>query len=839
MATVDTAAPAMLGASEASQELARSWRRLTRAATAVALLTLPALVVWFTQQNGWDWWVALLAALGIVIVFRGFAELLFRRLIPWPSLFGVESQDLREEDVIGRRRAWFWRFWFKVAALFVTAVTITWLFVGGTWWGAAGQMRDWIGEILSSPTLWVQAVFVFFLFFANFAILFGPLLLMNMSQMQSFEPGDAEWGVKLGDVRGQVEAKEEVSRVVDIWQSGEQFERAGGKRERGLLLFGAPGTGKTMLAKAIATGFNSPFISMPGSGFAATFIGIDAIIVRLLARKAKRLARKWGGQCIVFIDEIDAVGMRRSSLGQGTGAQAYTPLASTLEAEEELYFGPWAARNPSGDLIVENKAWRDRLFAQRASTPLSAPSGFYARFNQAVNWFMFPGGMGGMGGGLALNQLLVVMDGIDNPPFFRRHFTSTVNKTLDAMFVVPRRIGGTRLRVPAARPRKEQIYFIGATNVPIDRLDPALIRPGRMGRHVWFRTPTKDDRLDILDLYIGKVAHDADLDSPKRRDEIARIMSGYSPAMIEQATSMALTLAHHDGRMAFGWDDLVEALTTLDAGTAIGSEHVGIEKRAVAIHEAGHAAAGHLYVKGSESARLTIKKRGDTGGHHWMIQKEDRMFEFQHEMFADVVHTLGAMAAERVFYGENTSGVGGDVMSVTWRTARMVGGAAMGPQPFTVTPRAGQTEEEAREEVLRRFERIGVQIMNRSGGGGMFDANPIAGVLSDPSKRALAAQILGQGYVTAHNLARQNRDGIERIAEVLEQKLEIMGDELLELLDSVGLRMPEFDLADEDAWPPIEFAATTGGRGGDGAQGRLPAAPAPDAPPADEQETRT
>ena len=836
MATAETPAPGMLSQGQASQDLARSWRRLTRAATAVALMTAPALVVWFTQQNGWDWWVAVLAALGIVIVFRGFAELLFRRLIPWPSLFGVESQDLREEDVIGRRRAWFWRFWFKVALLFVTVVTITWLFVGGTWWGAAGQMRDWIVEILSSPTLWVQAVFVFFLFFANFAILFGPLLLMNLSQMQSFEPGDAEWGVKLADVRGQTEAKEEVSRVVDIWQSGEQFERAGGKRERGLLLFGSPGTGKTMLAQAIATGFNSPFISMPGSGFAATFIGIDAIIVRLLARKAKRLARKWGGQCIVFIDEIDAVGMRRQSLG--SGAQNYAPVTNAIATEDDLFFGPWGARNPSGDIIIETQAWRDRLFAQR-HTSSYAPSGFYARFNQAVNWFMFPGGMGGGGGGLALNQLLVVMDGIDNPPFFRRHITSTVNKTLDAMFIVPRRVRGRRLRIPAARPRKEQIYFIGATNVPIDRLDPALIRPGRMGRHVWFRTPTKDDRLDILDLYIGKVSHDADLDSPKRRDEIARIMSGYSPAMIEQATSMALTLAHHDGRTAFGWDDLVEALTTLDAGTAIGSEHVGIEKRAVAIHEAGHAATGHLYVKGSESARLTIKKRGETGGHHWMIQKEDRMFAFQHEMFADVVHTLGAMAAERVFYGENTSGVGGDVMSVTWRTARMVGGAAMGPQPFTVTPREGQTEEEARAEVLRRFERIGLQIMSRSGGGGPFDSDPVGGALSDPSKRALAAQILGQGYVTAHNAARQNREAIGRIADALEVRLEIMGDELLELLDSVGLRIPEFDLADEDSWPPAEFSVTSGMRNEpQGSRPQLPQTATLTAPPViDEEET--
>ncbi len=310
---------------EASVELARSWRRLTRVATVVAVMTAPALFVWFTQANGWSWWTALLVSLAIVIVFRGFADLIFRKVIPWPSLFGVESAELREADVVGRRRAWFWRFWFKIAFLVAIAITITWLFVGGTWWGAAGTMWDAIGNLLTNPTLWMQAVFVFFLFFANFAIMFGPLLMMNLSQMQSFEPGDAEWGVQLEDVRGQDEAKEEVRRVVDIWQSGDHFERAGGKRERGLLLFGAPGTGKTMLAKAIATGFNSPFISMPGSGFAATFIGIDAIVVRVLARRAKKLARKWGGQCIVFIDEIDAVGMRRQSLGTG-GQSGFEPL---------------------------------------------------------------------------------------------------------------------------------------------------------------------------------------------------------------------------------------------------------------------------------------------------------------------------------------------------------------------------------------------------------------------------------------------------------------------------------------------------------------------------------
>src|SRR5687767_11331174 len=90
---------------EASQELAKSWRRLTRAATAVAVATSPVFYIWLTQQNDWVWWKALIATVAIVVVFRGFADLLFRRMIPTPSLFGIESRALREEDIVGRRRA--------------------------------------------------------------------------------------------------------------------------------------------------------------------------------------------------------------------------------------------------------------------------------------------------------------------------------------------------------------------------------------------------------------------------------------------------------------------------------------------------------------------------------------------------------------------------------------------------------------------------------------------------------------------------------------------------------------------------------------------------------------
>ena len=771
----------------ASTELADQWRKLTRAATAVFLLTSPALALYFHEYSGWSWLWSIVAALVLVIVGRGITDLFFRKAIPWPSLFGSDSQELREEDVVARRRAWFWRFWVKVGIFVGTLALLGYLFLPpGT--GAI------LVQIL--PLMVMLPIFLIF----NFIILFGPLLMMNLSQVRGFEPGDAEWGVRLADVRGQAEAKEEVRRVVSLWQSGEAFERAGGKRERGLLFLGAPGTGKTMLAKAIATGFNSPFVSIPGSGFAATFIGIDAIVVRYVARKAKKLARKWGGTCIVFIDEIDAVGMRRQAIQGGGMPGGMGGFEAPPSLQDHLFFGRSGALNASGDLILETRAWRERLFAQRESKP-PARTLLGQRAGNALN-FIFPGGMGG-GGSLALNQLLVVMDGIDNPPFFKRVFTNKINTTMDASFIFPRRIGRRRMRMPAPRPRSEQIYFIGATNVPIDRLDPALIRPGRMGRHVWFRTPTKQDRLDVFDLYINKVAHEPELDTPQRRDEIARITNGYSPAMIDQVCSMALTIAHHDGRDRFAWADLVEAMTSIESGTAIGIEYIASETRAVAIHEAGHAAAGHVFMKGAESTRLSIRMRGGSLGHHQALEKEERFTRFRSEETARLVWTLGAMAAERVFYGENSNGVGGDIQSATAQAAWMVGASAMGPEPFEVTPLDDETEEEARERTLKRFQVIGVQIMNRTSGGGPFTENPIAGVLGDPDKRHLAAQILGQAYVSAYNLILHNKDAVEKIADALVERREVFGDELLAILDGVGLKKPELDLAQEDTWPKM------------------------------------
>ena len=208
-------------------------------------------------------------------------------------------------------------------------------------------------------------------------------------------------------------------------------------------------------------------------------------------------------------------------------------------------------------------------------------------------------------------------------------------------------------------------------------------------------------------------------------------------------------------------------MTSIESGTAVNQEYVPEETRAVAIHEAGHAVCAHVYMRGTESTRLSIRKRGRSLGHHQALEKEERFSSWRHEEMGRLTWTLGAMAAERVFYGENSTGVGGDVQSATARAAWMVGSCAMAPEPIDLSgfPGSDDEEDEARKGIEKRFQRIGTQIMNRSGSGGPFQQDPIAGVLGDADKRAMAAQLLGQAYMRAHLLIEANREAVDRIAD--------------------------------------------------------------------------
>ena len=129
---------------------------------------------------------------------------------------------------------------------------------------------------------------------------------VGKSKAQVYEKGDTTNRITFKDVAGQEGAKQEVQEIVDFLKQPEKYTELGGKIPKGALLVGPPGTGKTLLAKAVAGEADVPFFSMSGSDFVEMFVGVGASRVRDLFRQAKEKA-----PCIIFIDEIDAVGRAR------------------------------------------------------------------------------------------------------------------------------------------------------------------------------------------------------------------------------------------------------------------------------------------------------------------------------------------------------------------------------------------------------------------------------------------------------------------------------------------------------------------------------------------------
>jgi ATP-dependent Zn protease len=570
---------------------------------------------------------------------------------------------------------------------------------------------------------------VVFLMIANFSLFFGPFLLYARIGLDATDPGDASWQVKISDVRGQQAAVEEMKKILHLIEQGRKYVQSGGLVERGILMVGPPGTGKTMLAKAIASSLQLPIVTTSGASFAGMFLGMDILKVLMMSRMAKKRAKKWGG-CAVFIDEFDALGSRRSGMGGG-------------------------------------------------------------------------GMMGGMFGGgmMALNMLLVVMDGLDNPGWMRRNTRKLINSLLDASFVIPQRIplGGkrsVRLRIPPLKPPRYNIFFMGATNRP-QVLDEAVTRPGRFGRQIIFKMPDLDDRKDIADLYFARIRHDRALDSPELRQEFALITKGYSPAMIQQALSVALMYAFEHGREGVIWDDLRESMANIEAGLAEPVKYTEKEALATARHEVGHAVANRFFLPYMKSVRLSIRKRARTLGHHQAVDAEESFSKFRSRIAGEIRWGLGSIAVERVFYGENTTGVSMDLLSATTDAAEMVGLYGMGPDNR-------DDEDSLRAQVIG--ERLISRAAAASGPGG--ETSVLSAILNNPSKARDVAQILGIAYVDAWRLMSKNKEAIDHLARVLVEKQELVGKEIDDLLNTVTLAGPEH----ADAWPDFVFSVDGGQR---------------------------
>ena len=242
----DTSKPFGGSLNEHGAALAFQWRRLTRAATVVALMTAPAFFLVLHDSDHLSPCSSIILTAMAGVGFRGLVELIVRKLIPWPSLLG--NAELKEEDIVARRRYWYWRTKARripmliLFILFLLACCQLLFAFSGV---DAPFFNPFVGlRTIFPPDTLPQLAIVFIqlplFLFINIFIFFGPFILMAARGIRSYEPGDASWGVKIDDVRGQEEAKREITRVITLWQSGEEFEKAGGKRERGLLFLGHP-----------------------------------------------------------------------------------------------------------------------------------------------------------------------------------------------------------------------------------------------------------------------------------------------------------------------------------------------------------------------------------------------------------------------------------------------------------------------------------------------------------------------------------------------------------------------------------------------------------------------
>ncbi len=193
---------------------------------------------------------------------------------------------------------------------------------GGAFWGIVGN--------LVIPVLLLGGLF--FLFRRSNAG-GGPGQAMNFGKSKARFAMEAKTGIKFDDVAGIEEAKEELQEVVTFLRKPERFTAVGAKIPKGVLLVGPPGTGKTLLAKAIAGEAGVPFFSISGSEFVEMFVGVGASRVRDLFKKAKDNA-----PCIIFIDEIDAVGRQRGA-GIGGGNDEREQTLNQLLTEMDGFEG--------------------------------------------------------------------------------------------------------------------------------------------------------------------------------------------------------------------------------------------------------------------------------------------------------------------------------------------------------------------------------------------------------------------------------------------------------------------------------------------------------------------
>ncbi|MBK9263998.1 MAG: ATP-dependent zinc metalloprotease FtsH [Polyangiaceae bacterium] len=398
--------------------------------------------------------------------------------------------------------------------------------------------------------------------------------------------------VRFTDVAGMDEVKEALSETVEFLRSPERFSRLGGRPPRGVLLTGAPGTGKTLLARAVATEAGVPFLSASGSSFQEMFVGVGASRVRSLFAEARRAS-----SCIIFIDEIDAVGRSRGRSGD----------SASMDHDQTL------------------------------------------------------------------NQLLVEMDGFD-------HTTG--------------------------------IVVIASTN-RVDVLDPALLRPGRFDRQVVVPLPDLRGRREILEVHARPITLEDDVDLA----HVAKVTPGFSGAELANLLNEAAILAAREGAEAVELSHIDKARDKVLMGAERKSLVLDpVERRATAIHEAGHVAVALAAKHADPVHKVSILPRGRALGVTQALPERDRLLHTREFLEDQICMLMGGRAAEMVMLGTMTAGAADDIQRAATLARKMVGELGMselGPISLTDHPNAaahsgaliGRVDEVSRKLVESQLER--------------------------------------------------------------------------------------------------------------------------------------
>jgi cell division protease FtsH len=456
----------------------------------------------------------------------------------------------------------------------------------------------------------------------------GQIFSIGKSKATLFDK-ESQVNITFNDVAGLEEAKTEVMEIVDFLKNPKKYTDLGGKIPKGALLVGSPGTGKTLLAKAVAGEAQVPFFSLSGSDFVEMFVGVGASRVRDLFKQAKDKS-----PCIIFIDEIDAIGRARGKNGVMGGND------------------------------------------ERENT---------------------------------LNQLLVEMDGF-----------------------------GTNTHV----------IILAATN-RADVLDKALLRAGRFDRQIYVDLPDVIERKQIFEVHITPLKKSEELDT----EFLAKQTPGFSGADIANVCNEAALIAARKNKSAVDKQDFLDAVDRIVGGLEKKNKIITpSEKRAIAIHEAGHATVSWLLEHAAPLVKVTIVPRGQSLGAAWYLP-EERLIVRPHQMLDEMCATMGGRAAEKVMFDTISTGALSDLEKVNKQARAMV-------------------------TIYGLNEKLGnITYYDSSGQNEYNFSKPYSEDTALTIDKEISALIEGQ-YQRAIQLLEENKDKLIQLADILIEKEVLFKDDL-------------------------------------------------------------